>query len=490
MKSDDSGASINRLYFLYIVGSSWDFMTKEPTPATADGIANFTLVFGILRDNIIISSENVSRSVLPFHYNFVFDGQGNVYVAFISANYTLSYGVRDAQSGEWTITELTIPSNWYAFAPTIRLGSDDDPRIVYAAHYNENAGVYWNTGNELFDSQAIHYMRFTDGEWQTYDITDNNNPEDESHRTQIRLQVNNPNLEFRDHQAFVTYSKRNQLAVKSSIQLIQFPENLPADAFDIPGDFFASTTTTIAVSTIISTIYTRSDMQFLDNLPDGRTGFVAVFGSLIYGGANLVYFESNTLTGDVLQLIHQEIDLRVRSRAVWSMDIEYNRATQSFVFVWSVQDIFDSAENQYTFDVRIGEVGIEAFADYELDVVNGQLVEFTWGRLTDTTNLFHIYPNLEVIQGGENVVSYISNDPGYTTRQSTFGERTSIAQSTALDSQITNGFPLTSQSPTSATARKSTTTSVGWSTDIFVSLSGIISAVLATKHVSNGWIRQ
>ncbi|MCH8907758.1 MAG: hypothetical protein IH840_11770 [Candidatus Heimdallarchaeota archaeon] len=468
------------LHFLYLTGDQMDFVTQEPTPAsTSELSSNYTLVYGYLGGGRVIFSENVSQNVGAYHYNLQFDSKNNAHTTFISTNYTLIYATRNDQSTQWTFTTLTTASDWFSFAPSIEIGTNDEPRIVYAAQYNEDGAGYWGYNGELISSQAIHYTLLTDNDWLFFDITNNNNPLLASHRSQARLIVTNPNLVIKDQQAYVTFSKKNQLAAESSIQIVQFSELPSTSEGDSETGYFSDATSKLVASSTITTVYTRSDIEFLSNLEQGRTGLVVVFGSWNYGGANLAYYESDTKTSQNIQMVNLEIDLSLRAAPVLSMDIEYNLEADKFLAVWSVYDLFSQGDNGFTFDIRIGEIASEAFADFDLSIDRSTETEFDTGRVTDTINKFHIYPNLEQNSDGEWLITFLSNDDEYTLSDGTFTERSSVAESST--SAILLPPANSETSSISNDARQISTVSVDFPLRVWFIFSGLVILALTKQ---------
>ncbi|MCH8909020.1 MAG: hypothetical protein IH840_18215 [Candidatus Heimdallarchaeota archaeon] len=359
------------------------------------------LIYGVIEDENDKLENVIFENVFPYHYNFDIDSNNVIHVAFI-ADYELYYA--KGKLGSWEIERLSSNHNWYAYAPDITLGKDEQPRIVSAVNYQEGANQYWDLpeGYTLNQSTTIHYDYLKGEEWYTFDVTDNHFAQREhpglSHdfRSRASQRTFNPAILIDNGRAWIAYNNKNALSVESRIQLldtVEFPDEL--DLADYA--FFDNTTLKTAVSSTISTTYTRPSIRLLSKDPTEpeKQPMILGFGSWVFGGANLAFSsDANSHLSTLWK--NFEVDRSLRSRQVLSFDTKIDLVSETLWSVWSVYDRFDTAENRYTYDIRMMELSFSAFDDLKLD---DQEVEFK--RISDSVRIDHKYPNL--IDGGDSL---------------------------------------------------------------------------------------
>lgn len=413
-----------KAHFTYLIGPA---IANEPN-LIAERNNTHQFVYGsfeVLRDvngrvnlaaDILVNRENITDDlVFPFHYNFQIDSLGQIHTAYIKDNYTLFYAVRDIL-GTWTETKLTTSDNWYAAGPDITLGENEEPRIVTAVKYRNGSNEYWNVpeGYTLNNILSIHYDYLKAGVWHTYDVTNNHFPEREtpglSHdfRNQGSQRTYNPAIVIDNGRAWIAYNNKNQLSVESRIQLldtVEFPDEL--DLADYA--FFDNTTLKTAISSTISTVYSRPSIILLpvNPLEPEKQPIVLGFGSWTFGGVNLAFtLDANRHLSTLWRKF--ELDRTLRSREVKSFDAVYEPINDTIYATWSVYDRFDTAENRYTFDIRMIIIEKQAFDDLKLEAA-----ELDFSRVTDTNNVDNTYPSIVLIDQIEPEIVFLQLDPEF-----------------------------------------------------------------------------
>lgn len=408
-------------HFVYLEGEDVEL---EPNGQNYTGSHVFKYAQGSNSSLAITLSENITdKLVYPYQYNFEIDSLGQIHTVFVADNYTLYYAVR-SPSGSWTVTNVTQPSLWLAWAPTIALGEDEQPRIVYVVSYREDADAYWGNIQEVLVSvRTVHYSVLDNGNWLHYDIIDNHGlfPDDAS-----KVNPYYPGILIANGTTFVVYNNNVQLAAESRLQYIHFPE-IP-DANGTEPDYRTQTHRYAAVGTGIAVVFSRPYIELM-----GETGVVIVAGSYRTGGGIISYNNDRFETPDPDRSINraqweaEAVEPSINSKETKSISIIKDDENSIYV-VYSAYDLFDAGGNRFRENVFFKSFSFIIDPDLFDDIDGEGLIPGGLTRATNINQIHHTFPVIDRTEIGYEV-AYFKYRPGQTAvlSLSSFGEPVSQA---------------------------------------------------------------
>ena len=390
----------NVTHMVYLVGTESKKITY-PTGGIVFNSELYQFKYGQIVNGVFTSENVTDKPVYRFFYDFVVDSSNNVHTVFIAENYTMYYAVRSS-AGVWTYEALNQPDQWFALSPSIILGENEYPRIVFSAILRENAGQYWYPeGNvpNIVSRHATYYQYWNGTAWNIFDITNNHGFIGKDIN---RLDTYNPGIAIQDGIVFASYTSRVSQSGESRLTYAYFPEDPTTLGRSIDEQTFAR----VYASTPVSILYSRPTI-----LLDSKGGIFIAVGLLTKNAALVVYSDNKFKAPD--SSINEQ-------KTQWSFKVLDSRLTPEVVSIdgvlfedrailtWSLRDSFDTINGHFTHDIFLGDIAIS----------NGKIDEsksFVTG-VTNSEDISHYSPNI-FLQDGEYKIYYLEVNGGESTLQ-------------------------------------------------------------------------
>ncbi|MCY3410862.1 MAG: hypothetical protein INQ03_04410 [Candidatus Heimdallarchaeota archaeon] len=344
------------------------------------------------------STEVIATNVIPYHYNFVIDSDGNTHTVYVDVNKVLNFITRDATTGVWSAPEaLTDPIarggvmnvsyptvGEIPYDPFIALNENDEVRIIYGVNFLDNETAIFDEDFSRKNTYTIHYKAWDAGQWKTYDLLNNSVRGDTL--SYLRLQPSYPSMAFYDGKVYFTWANKFSLQTENRLQFMYLDTELP-DGVDTRARLYDRVD---KLGT--QTYFRRSNIIVRD------TEILLIYSGEVQGGARISYIQ------DIADVENQN-DAR-GSFTYYNLDpnrdfrpVDYlsTAVHEDIIYVsWSMFDRY-GGEKFYEYDVYTGSVNFDGISSID---------NWDFARITLSDNIDHRFPIVNIFDGIAEV-SYI-----------------------------------------------------------------------------------
>lgn len=396
-------SSQNR-HFIYQLG-------ERPSlePDTGPYIGSHVLKYGVIVDDVLVTENVTDELVFPYHYDLRVDSFEQVHVVYITNNFTMYYSVRDPTTRIWATTQMNTPSEMFAMMPSITLGTNEQPRIVYSVSFKEDADIFFNQeGGEVINLSSLMYAVWNGSTWLYFDLAENHSTNPFEQRDINRQRIYNPAIKIEDGFAYIAFTKKVSQAVETRMQYIKIPE-IPEDT-----NFLSRTHQRAKIAVVQSTTFRRPSIHLVGD------GVLLAFGAWTFGGGSVILLSNASALQNPNPLIAAnewlKVDLlqptKLNKQLEAVVGVENQNGT--IFIVWSLYDLFNAATLEFSNDVFLISFN-PTTADIGFDPDDVE-------RVTDTTQVNHYTPSVAVTEENTLEIHYIKEEGGiFSLKTSTFG---------------------------------------------------------------------